>query len=203
MSQVAFRHFGFFKATAVGGLLLLLPLAVVLALLGYVYSAVVLVYEPLKDHLPVKSNFGVGLLFLLAVAILIGLCFVCGLAAQRAIGRQFSEKIEQRIISLFPKYAIYKDILAGTVGGSQLGPTLIPVTIRFDDAIRIGFEADCTEQGLVVVFLPGAPDPWIGSVALVQRDRVERLEIDFNEAAAICERLGRKSSGLLRGVKRN
>jgi uncharacterized membrane protein len=194
MKEYAVRTLGFLKTTAVGGLVFLLPLAVVGALLGYVYNAVLLIYEPIKAHLPVTSAVGVTLLFLVAVAILLLLCFVCGLAAQRAIGLKFSQTVEKQLITVYPKYAIYKDILAGNLGGSDLAPSLVPVTIRFDDAIRIGFEADRTDRGLVVVYLPGSPDPWIGSVALVEAGRVERLEVPFGETAAICERLGRQSA---------
>ncbi|MAT72497.1 MAG: hypothetical protein CMJ58_23595 [Planctomycetaceae bacterium] len=200
MKESAVKTFGFLKTTAVGGLVFLLPLAVIGALLGYVYNAVLLVYEPLKAHLPVTSAAGITLLFLIAVAILLLLCFLCGLAAQRAIGRRFSQTIEKQLVTVFPKYAIYKDILAGNVGGSDLAPSLAPVTIRFDDAIRLGYEADRTDQGLVVVYLPGSPDPWIGSVALVEARRVERLEVDFGETAAICERLGRQSAVQLASV---
>lgn len=200
MNNRAIKTFGFLKTTAVGGLVFLLPMIVIGAFLGYVYNAVLLIYEPLKSSLPVTSAMGITLLFLLAIVILLLLCFVCGLAARRAIGRKFSESIEKHLITVFPKYAIYKDILAGNVGGSELAPTLIPVTIRFNDSIRIGYEADRTDQGLVVVYLPGSPDPWIGSVAMVEANRVERLDVDFSETAAICERLGRKSGQLLANV---
>lgn len=202
MNNRAIKTFGFLKTTAVGGLVFLLPMIVIGAFLGYVYNAVLLIYEPLKSSLPVTSAMGITMLFLLAIVILLLLCFVCGLAARRAIGRKFSESIEKHLITVFPKYAIYKDILAGNVGGSELAPTLIPVTIRFNDSIRIGYEADRTDQGLVVVYLPGSPDPWIGSVAMVEANRVERLDVDFSETAAICERLGRKSGQLLANVGR-
>lgn len=200
MKDTAVKTFGFLKTTAVGGLVFLLPMVVIGALLGYVYNAALLIYEPLKTHLPVSSALVITFLFLAALAILLMLCFVCGLAARRAIGRKFSESIEKQLVTVFPKYAIYKDILAGNVGGSGLAPSLTPVTIRFNDVMRIGFEADRTDQGLVVIYLPGSPDPWIGSVVLVQPDRVERLRVDFSEAAAICERLGRQSAPQLASV---
>lgn len=126
------------RTTAIGGLVFLLPLAVIGWLLGYVYQIVLAVYEPLKDHIPVSSASGVALLFLLAIAILLALCFFCGLAARRAIGRKFSQTIEKQLVMVFPKYAIYKDIVAGNLGGEDLAPTLKPVTVRLDDAIRIG-----------------------------------------------------------------
>ena len=66
--------------------------------------------------------------------------------------------------------------------------------------VRIGYEAGRTERGLVIVYLPGSPDPWIGSVVLVEKDRIEPLAVDFNESAAICERLGRESEHLLDSI---
>ena len=194
--QVA-KTYGFLKTTAIGGLIFLLPLAVIGALLGYVYNVVRVIYEPLKEYVPVSSALGLTFLFLIAVAILLILCFLSGLAARRAIGRKFSQTIEKQLVMVFPKYAIYKDIVAGNIGGDALAPSLVPVTLRFDDMIRIGFEAGRTERGLVIVYLPGSPDPWIGSVVLVEPDRIQQLDVDFNETAAICERLGRASGKLL------
>ncbi len=194
--QVA-KTYSFLKTTAIGGLIFLLPLAVIGALLGYVYNVVRVIYEPLKEHVPVSSALGLTFLFLIAVAILLILCFLSGLAARRAIGRKFSQTIEKQLVMVFPKYAIYKDIVAGNIGGDALAPSLVPVTLRFDDMIRIGFEAGRTERGLVIVYLPGSPDPWIGSVVLVEPDRIQQLDVDFNETAAICERLGRASGKLL------
>jgi uncharacterized membrane protein len=198
-NQVA-KGFGFLKTTAIGGLIFLLPLVVIGALLGYVYNFVLLIYEPLKEYLPVSSTLGLTLLFLIAVGILLLLCFFCGLAARRAIGRKFSQTIEKQLVMVFPKYAIYKDIVAGNIGGDALVPSLKPVTIRLDDMVRIGYEAGRTERGLVIVYLPGSPDPWIGSVVLVELDRIEPLAVDFNESAAICERLGRESEHLLDSI---
>ena len=200
MKQKAIETFGFLKTTAVGGLVFLLPLFVIGGILGYLYNTVLLIYEPLKAYLPVTSALGITILFLISVGILLALCFICGLAARRAIGKRFTNTIEKQLITVFPKYAIYKDILAENVGGGELAPSLITVSIRMNDHIRVGFESDRTSNGLVVVYLPGSPDPWNGSVALVQADQVEYLETDFGETSAICERLGRKSGALLAGV---
>jgi len=171
------RTYRFLRTTAIGGLVFLLPLAVVGALLGYVYNAVLAIYVPLKEFIPVSDAGGIALLFGIAVGILLLLCFVCGLAARRAIGRKFSQTIEKQLVMVYPKYAIYKDLVAGNLGGDDLAPTLKPVTIRLDDAIRIGFESGRTEQGLVIAYLPGSPDPWIGSVMMVESERVEPLPV--------------------------
>jgi uncharacterized membrane protein len=202
MKERVTKTFGFLRTTAIGGLLFLLPLAVIGGLLGYVYNVVLGIYNPLKAYLPVDSATGTAILFLIAVGILVALCFLCGFLAKRAIARKFSELVEKYLVTAFPKYAIYKDILAGNVGGDAVVPSLKPITIRLDDMTRIGYEAGRTEQGLVIVYLPGSPDPWTGFVALVEPDRVQSLALDFGETSAVCERLGRDSAHLLGAVRR-
>ncbi len=194
------KTFGFFKTTAIGGLLFLLPLFVLGWLLGYVYQAVVVLYEPLKPYLPGSGVAGTALLFGLALVVIVLLCALCGLAARRAIARKFSQTLEKQIMMIFPKYAIYKDILAGNVGGDAHTPTLKPVAVQLQDMVRIGYEAGRTEQGLVIVYLPGSPDPWMGAVVLIEPARVQPLELGFGDLSAICERLGRDSQQQLASV---
>ena len=69
MKERVSETFGFLKTTAIGGLIFLLPVAVIGGLLGYVYNVVVVVYEPLKEHLPVSSLGGTALLFLIATCL--------------------------------------------------------------------------------------------------------------------------------------
>lgn len=197
MKKHVHESWRFLRTTAIGGLLCLLPLAVLGGILGYVYSLVIVIYEPLQEWIPVSSASGIAILFLMACGILICLCFLAGLAARRAVTKRFTKTIESQLTMLFPKYAIYKDILAGNIGGDTATPSLNPVRVELQDRIQIGYESGRTSDGLVIVFLPGAPDPWNGSVVMVKSEQISALEVDFNETAAICERLGRESESLL------
>ena len=191
MKEQIGRSIGFFRATALGGLLFLLPIAAIAGILGYVYSFAVVVYDPVKDWLPVTDATGIALLFLAAVSLLLLLCFTAGLVAHRAIGRRFAQLLEKYLTTLFPKYAIYRDLLAGNIGGSRDVPSLKPVTVQMTDCRRIAFESDRLPDGSVVIFFPGAPDPWIGDVGLVGAENVTPLDIPFNDIVGLLEQLGR------------
>ncbi len=190
------KSVNFLWATAIGGVFFLLPLAVVLVMLGQVYSVVRAIAQPLHAWLPVDSPTGIALLFSLAVAILVLLCFIAGIIASRAIGRQFSTTLENQVMTVFPKYAIYRDLLAGNLKHSHEVPSLTPILVSTVEGSRIAFESDRLLDGRVVVFFPGAPDTWIGSVALVPPERVQQTELSFKEAVGIFERLGRDSRRL-------
>lgn len=191
------RSIGFFRATALGGILFILPLAVVVGLLGYVYSFVVVLHEPVKDWIPVSSAAGIAGLFAISVTALLLACFVAGLMAHRAIGRRVSTFIEKYLTTFFPKYAIYKDLLAGNIGGTRNVPSLKPVLVQTPECQRIAFESDRTPDNAVVVFFPGAPDTWIGTVGIVAADKVQPLNVPFNDVVGLLEQLGRGSGHVL------
>lgn len=191
------KSFGFLRTTALGGLFFLLPLAVLGALLGYVYSIVSVVYEPLKERIPVSTAAGMAALFAIAVGIVLLLCFISGIIARRAIGRKFSKTVEKQLMTVFPKYAVYKDLLADNIGGPDNIPSLTPICVRFNDFHQLAFEADRLVNGMVAVYLPGAPDAWIGRVILVSADRVEPVDMPFSEFLSILENLGRNAASKL------
>lgn len=191
------KSIGFVRATALGGVLFILPLAVVLGLLGYVYSFVVVVYEPLKEWVPVDSAAGIAFLFAIAIGILLLACFAAGLMAHRAIGRGVSQFVEKYLTTFFPKYAIYKDILAGNIGGTWNVPSLKPVMIKTPECQRIAFESNRLPDGSVVIFFPGAPDPWVGHVGTVPHSHVKPLDLPFNSVVGLLEQLGRGASNLM------
>jgi len=191
------KSLGFLKTTALGGLFFLLPLIVISALLGYVYGAVSVIYEPLKDWIPTSTTTGLAILFAMALGILLCLCFLAGIVARRAIGRKFSQTVEKKILMVFPKYAIYKDLLADNIGGNDVAPTLSPVCIQYEDRYQLALEADRVGDGLVAVYLPGAPDAWIGHVELVPAKRVVPIDVSLSDFLGIFERLGRDAAPLL------
>ncbi len=191
------KQVGFLRSTAIGGVFFLLPLAVAIGLLGQIYGIVAAVAVPLSEMIPVNTPVGIAFLFSLSVAILIGLCFAAGVVARRAIGKKFSTTIEKQLITVFPKYAIYKDLLAGNLKHDSDGPSLTPVLVECPEGFRIAMLADRIDGGFAVVYFPGAPDTWIGSVVIVPETKVHSTTLDFNETLGVFERLGRDSRGVL------
>ena len=187
----------FLKTTAIGGLLFLLPLIVVGALIGQVVPIILTVAEVLGDMIPFKTPGGIALLILLAFVVVLLLCFGAGLLARRSLGKRISETFEKYLLLLFPRYAILKDQMAGSIGGDATKPQMKPVLAKFDDSVRIGFEIERNDVGLMTVYLPGAPDPWSGITVLMNTERVQPMDIEFGDAITLCEQLGRGSAALL------
>lgn len=75
-------------------------------------------------------------------------------------------------------------------------------TIRFDDSWQLGFKVEQLEGGKSLVYLPGAPDPWSGSVCAVPDDRLLSLDVNITTASDLMKRPGKGSSAALRDAIR-
>lgn len=194
------RSFGVLKTTAIGGVFFLLPLIVIGALMGQILQVAWVAAKAVHEYLPITSVGGYGLLVCCAILLLLLLCFSAGVAARRSLGRRFTESVETYLLMLFPRYAIFKEQLTGNIGGEVLHNRLKPVLVEMPEGQRFAMEV---ERGLVddtsrvTVFLPGSPDPWSGSVVVVESCRVKRLDVPFAHAIATSEQLGRGSLALM------
>ena len=197
------RHFGFLKTTAIGGAIFLLPLIVIGALLAQLVPIVESIAEFWAQWIPVNTPAGVALVLLLAIAVLVLLCFLAGLGARRSLGRRFARFTEKYLLLFFPKYAIIREQMKGSVGGEEHKPQLKPVMIHLQDMRKIAFETDRTESGTVAVYIPGSPDPWAGEVAYVEAAQVSPLDIEYGDAMEIFEQLGRESADRVDGGVRS
>ncbi len=188
------KSLGFFRTTAIGGLILLLPLVFVLEILGYVYSFAKVVHDALLPHLPINSAVGFVVLFATIVALLLLLCFLAGLAAARAVGKTLTAKLERQVSTIFPKYVVYKQLLAGNLGADGTKIILKPALVTCGEQVRPAFETDRLKDGRVVVFFPGSPDTWIGHIAIVPFHAVQPVNESFPRFVEIFERMGEGSS---------
>lgn len=190
---------GFIKTSIVGGVLFLLPFAVVVFLIGQVAALVYPAVQAIQERLPGnRLSFGVASgATVLAALLLLTACYVAGRIAERSFAARFAARFEKSLLVLFPRYAIWKNAMASNFGGQLDGITMTPVLVSFDDAARVGFETCRGHDGLVTVYLPSAPDPWAGEVLHVKAERVLPLAVDFGAVVALCESMGRQAGCVL------
>lgn len=178
-----------FRTTALGGLIFMVPFVVVLLILGKAFALTRTAAAPIAGAIGVDRVGAFALIDLLAVLLLVGLCWLAGHLATSRRGRALYETFDEKLLNLFPRYGFVKSMTESLAAGQDQA-TLPVVLVRFDDQSQLGFEVERSEVQ-VVVFLPGSPDPWSGAVSLVSPDRVQRLDVDFKTAVKSVRLLGR------------
>ena len=189
----------FIKTTVLGGMLFMIPVVIFIVVIGKALQLINRVAEPMAKLLPFETFGGMGIAQLIALGLLILTCFLAGLAARSATARGLVQSLETNVLERIPAYSLMK---AKT--GSFLTPEdtrdMQPVLIQFDDSWQVGFEVEKTGGGNSLVFLPGAPDPWSGSVCVVAAERIQPLPLNIREVSDLMKRLGKGSSEALRAT---
>ena len=186
----------FLKTTLTGGIVFLLPVSVLLLILGKMHEVMVKLAAPLARWLPVDTVAGIAKADLLAIIAVVVLCFVAGLLSRSRLASRLVESLESRVLHSIPGYAFIKGLTGGLAGGND-EDNLSPVLARFDDAWQVAFRVEDLSDGRVVLFVPGAPDPWSGSIVIMSEGRVQSLDHTMAAVVRNLRALGRRSSELL------
>jgi len=192
------RFLELLSATALGGLAILLPLLLLYVVLDEVVSFIVALATPIADLiLPRSVSEAIDTPVFFAVLLLLGVSILIGLVARTRMGRRAGQLIERNTLERLPVYAALKRIGEGVVG-SKSGAGFEPVLVNYEDGSTvIAYLVENLDDDRVVVLEPWAPTPFAGSVKIVPRNRVRRIEAGLGEVTGVLSRWGVGTRALL------
>ncbi len=187
--------FQFLKTTVIGGMVVLVPVAVGVYIISAVVEKVLHVLAPIAKLLHIESLEGKALVEFAAIMVVIVACFLLGLLVRTAAAQTLGSWVEEKILNLLPGYQLMKKVSLQFAGGAD-GAHWKPALIRFPDSRQIGFLVEEHSSGDVTVFIPAAPAVSVGAVHLVKADMVEKLDVSMRKVVDCITQLGIGSSTL-------
>lgn len=181
----------FLKATLIGGVAFLVPVVVLMVVFGKAFELMSRLAAPVQRFVPVESVGGIAVADLVTVLAMVLVCFLAGLFAMSRVARRFYHRLDG-LLMLLPGYAFIKSFSQSLSLDASGEALMVPVQVRFDDYSQLCFEVGRADDGEVTIYLPGAPDPWSGSLIRVAADRVERLTMSMPQAVGYIRNLGRE-----------
>jgi uncharacterized membrane protein len=185
-----------FRKTIIGGIIFLIPVVALVAVIGKALDVMSMITGPLTAHFSMDRLGAFAIADLLALALLVLICFGAGLLAGQPLARRLVESLESRFLAKLPPYALLK-AKTQTMLSAEDVEGMVPVVVRFDDSWQMAFEIERIQNDKVALFLPGSPDPWAGSVCVVTTDRVNLLDVSIPVVAKLQQRLGRGTKKIL------
>jgi uncharacterized membrane protein len=187
----------FAKMTVIGGLLVILPVAVAGMVLAKIVGLLLAVLRPVAAELPGGSHFAM----VLAVVVVVGACFVTGLTVQTRVGQRVREIAERRLLERLPGYTLLRS-LSRRVAGEEEGMKLAPAMAVIEEALVPAFIVERHADGRYTVFVPAVPTPTVGAVYILPEDRVFPLDVPFATVLKCVSRWGDGAGELLKAMKR-
>jgi len=181
----------------IGGIVFMVPIIIFIAIIGKAIKLTNKLAAPVSALIPVDGIGNIAVADLLALVIILLICFLAGLAAKSTLARKSLSNLESRVFSKIPVYGFVKSKIDAIVQPEN-AEGMKPILVRFDDYWQIAFEVERIPGETVAIFLPGAPDPWSGSVCYVTEDRIQPLELTLLPVLKTLKGLGKGSNEQLR-----
>lgn len=190
------RTIDFFRSTFVGGVFVLAPLIVLLIIVGTLLDPIYSAVKPALGWLRIDSAASIAIAAGIAVGGVIAICFLAGLFAETTLTKRFVRWIESVFLSNLPGYGLMKGVGANLLGKEGEEPRQV-VLARFESSWSLGFAMNRLEGGRVVVFIPGVPNAFAGTLHIMDPDRVQPLTISIRAAIDCLNQLGENATAVL------
>ncbi len=187
----------FLKTTLIGGLLIVVPIYFTLLLLGKALKGIVALLAPIVALLPERVHHFEQIL---AIVLVVLVCFVLGLIARTGLGRRAIEVFERRVLERMPGFAMLRSIVR-RVSGSSDDAQFQPVLVEIEEALTPAFIVEELDDDRFVVLVPSVPTPAAGSLYILPRQRVHWVDVSVTEAIAVITRWGTGTSKLLKAMR--
>lgn len=189
----------FIKVTIAGGIVLLVPIAVLIIILSKLLNFLHPLSNALIAKLPITKIAGVGIATLTSVILLLLLSFFAGLFIKTRFAKKIIRGLEEHVLIYIPGYSALQALSTNVI--TQEGTNKWkPATVFIDDNELICFVIDESEN-YCTVFMPSAPSPSSGTVGAREKSKVTYLPLTMNEAFLLIRHFGKGAAKEIEKLK--
>ena len=183
------------KTTLIGGLLIVLPIYLSILMVAKTLSVIVALLAPVTATIPAGAQFRQ----LIAVLIVLAVCFVAGIVVRTGAGLRAKNAFERSVLEKIPGYELVRGLTARVSGDEREG-AFRPALVEIEDALSPGFIIEELEDGRYTVLVPSVPTPAAGALFILPRERVHPVDVPFTQAVKVISKWGAGAGELAKGV---
>jgi len=189
---------GFIKTTILGGLVVVLPVAVLATVFAWVYGFVSRAIRPITALVLARSNMGEFVADLMVIAVIVAFCFVVGLIIRTRVGRFVHGQLEDRILKIAPGYSLIKETAMQFLGKRKSPFSSVALVQLFqNDTLVTAFVTDEHPDGTCTCFVPTGPNPTSGNIYHVKSQYVHPADVSVEETMRSIISCGAGSGAIL------
>jgi uncharacterized membrane protein len=185
----------FARTTILGGVFFLAPIVVLIVILAKAFDYAKRGLNAVVVHIPGVSELSVGAATALSIVTIALVCLLAGLLAHTVIAQRLVNALESSLLSKIPGYDYLKQESASALGVAEIGELPV-VFVPMEGGWQLGVQTEALSDGLVSIFVPGAPNPHSGSVFFFSADTVRPAGIKMAAGLNCLRRCGAGASAL-------
>jgi len=194
----------FFSTTFIGGILVLLPIAIVTYLVIWLIKFVSNLIKPLANYIidmapAVIENYipNSWAAYGIAILVIVLFSFIIGLIVKTRLGKGLFNYLEGLLLEKIPFYRTIRDTLQQILGNKQKPFSKVGLANIFGtDSLMTAFVTDEHDYGYTI-FVPTGPNPTSGQIFHIKKEQLHLLDADVEETMKTIISAGLGSQGLI------
>ena len=194
----------FLKTSLLGGLVVILPVAILIFVFKWIFNLVTNMVQPLTDLVLERSQMQEILADILVIAVILTLCFVIGVFVRTRLGKWIFQTLENKILKIAPGYSLIKETVMQFIG-SKKSPfsSVALVQIFANETLASAFVTDTHEDGSYTVFVPTGPNPTSGNIYHLAARFVHPVDVPVEDAMRSIISCGAGSTKLIKALSKS
>ncbi len=188
----------FCKSAVIGGLLVVLPLAIFLFALTWVFGVVRAGIGPVTTLVMENSPLQGVVVDVLVISLLVVACFAVGVLVRTKLGKWIYSILEAKVLLKAPGYSLIKETVAQFLGNKKSPFSSVALAqIYGNDTMVSAFITDEHEDGSYTVFVPTGPNPTSGNIYHLPSQYVHPVDVPIEDTMRSIISCGAGSSALI------
>jgi len=194
----------FVKTSVLGGLLVILPVALVVLIFGKIYHWISAILLPLTlKALAITGLQSTVVAQAVAVAAILVVCFALGAVVRTRVGRFFHGQLEDHVLRLAPGYALIKETLLQFLGHRKSPFSSVALARIFqNDTLVTAFVTDEHPDGWYTLFVPSGLNPTSGMICHLSGEYVTIVDARVEDAMRSIISCGAGSGRLIESLRK-
>ncbi len=174
----------FLTTTLIGGLVVILPIAIFVFFVNFLIGFVNNLLQPIAGIISrIFADWSDIVAQIISFLVVIAFCFMVGIFIRTRIGNNIFSYIEKQWLLKLPLYGTIKETIKQFFGNEKTPFTKVVLVDIFNNGTRMtGFVTDELPNGKLTIFVPTGPNPTNGFIFHVDEDQVEYLDTNTEDA---------------------
>ncbi|MCB0503089.1 MAG: DUF502 domain-containing protein [Bacteroidetes bacterium] len=169
--------------TLIGGFLVILPLAILLIVLNWVFGLILGIIAPITNLMTFGGSIDKFLANILAIIIVLFICFGMGVLMRTSMGQYLWEQLDEHVLSKIPLYKGISETVKQFSNREKMPfSQVVLVDVFSNDTRMTGFITDEYNGDSLTVFVPTGPNPTNGFIFHVKEHQVQRIDVPVEDA---------------------
>ncbi len=195
---------GFLKTTTLGGIIVLLPIAIFAFLIKWLAGIVTDAIDPLSNVLADEVGLADYAADIIVVILVVCIIFLLGMIVKTKCGTFMHRFVEARILKSAPGYSVIRESVVQLLGNERPAFSQVALANIFGNETMVtAFITDEHPDGRYSVFVPTGPNPMSGNIYHLKKEYVHMVDTPASEAMRSIISCGAGSTSLIESCPDN